>query len=139
MFGLVQGKANSVAPGARMLSSMCPTIAWRGDVSIALGSPGGSRIPTATMQVLLDLIVDHDPLQAAVDRPRIHHQWLPDQIAAERGALDDRTRAALVERGHTIRDVDPIGEVSVVRRRSGGRLEAAADARGPGVAGLTPQ
>ncbi|HYS77773.1 MAG TPA: gamma-glutamyltransferase [Candidatus Dormibacteraeota bacterium] len=139
LFGLVQGEANSVAPGARMLSSMCPTIAWRGDETIALGSPGGSRIPTATMQVLLDLIVDRDPLRVAVDRPRIHHQWLPDEISAEPGALDGTTRAALEGRGHAIRDVEQIGEVSVVRRLSGGELEAAADARGPGAAGRTGQ
>jgi len=139
LFGLVQGEANSVAPGARMLSSMCPTIAWRGGETIALGSPGGSRIPTATMQVLLDLIVDRDPLRVAVDRRRIHHQWLPDQISAEPGALDGTTRAALEGRGHAIRDVEQIGEVSVVRRLSGGELEAAADARGPGAAGRTGQ
>ena len=139
LFGLVQGEANSVAPEARMLSSMSPTIAWRGSESIALGSRGGSRIPTSTMQVLLDLIVDGDSLRAAVDRPRIHHQWLPDQISAERGALDDTTRAALEARGHTIREDEGIGEVNVVRRLSGGELEAAADARGPGAAGVTNQ
>jgi len=140
MFGLVQGEANSVAPGARMLSSMSPTIAWRDDESMALGSRVGSRIPTSTMQVLLNLIVDRDPLQAAVDRPRIHHQWLPDQIAFEPGALDDRTRAALEARGHTVRLVEgPIGEICVVRRLRGGPLEAAADARGPGAAGRTGQ
>ncbi|MEK7798716.1 MAG: gamma-glutamyltransferase, partial [Acidobacteriota bacterium] len=99
MFGLVQGESNSVAPGARMLSSMSPTIAWRGGETIALGSPGGPRIPTATMQVLLNLIVDRNPLQAAVDRPRIHHQWLPDQITVEPGALDAAARAALEARG----------------------------------------
>ena len=139
LFGLVQGEANSVAAGARMLSSMSPTIAWRGSESIALGSRGGSRIPTSTMQVLLDLMVDGDSLRAAVDRPRIHHQWLPDQISAERGALDDTTRAALEARGHTIREDEGIGEVNVVRRLSGGELEAAADARGPGAAGVTNQ
>ncbi|PYT11131.1 MAG: hypothetical protein DMF51_16385 [Acidobacteria bacterium] len=118
---------------------MSPTIAWRGSESIALGSRGGSRIPTSTMQVLLDLMVDGDSLRAAVDRPRIHHQWLPDQISAERGALDDTTRAALEARGHTIREDEGIGEVNVVRRLSGGELEAAADARGPGAAGVTNQ
>jgi gamma-glutamyltranspeptidase/glutathione hydrolase len=90
------------------------------------------------MQVLLNLIVDRDPLQAAVDRPRIHHQWLPDQITAEPGALDAAARAALEARGHAIKDVDQIGEVGIVRRLPGGRVEAAADARGPGTAGLEP-
>ncbi len=85
MFGLIQGEANAVGPGKRMLSSMTPTVAWNGRKVIVLGSPGGSRIPTATAQVLLNLIADGDPLQTAVDRPRIHHQWMPDVLFNESG------------------------------------------------------
>ena len=79
LFGLMQGEANAVAPGKRMLSSMTPTIAWRGAEAVALGGRGGSRIPTNVAQVLLALIADGDPLQTALDRPRLHHQWLPDR------------------------------------------------------------
>lgn len=136
LYGLIQGEANTVAPGARMLSSMNPVIAWRGGEAIALGSRGGSRIPTATSQVLLRLILDRDPLQAAVERPRIHHQWLPDEIVAEPGALGAGERADLAGRGHRLVEDEPLGEVHVVRRRPDGIVEAMADPRGPGAAGV---
>jgi gamma-glutamyltranspeptidase/glutathione hydrolase len=138
LYGLVQGEANAVGPGKRMLSSMTPTIAWRGSEVMVLGSPGGSRIPTATGQVLLDLVVDGDTLQAAVDRPRVHHQWLPDELAFEDGALTPATLKELTERGHMLRRVQSLGEVHAVRRRADGALEAAADPRGPGSAGIAP-
>ena len=132
-YGLVQGEANAVGPGKRMLSSMTPTVAWKGDVVLALGAPGGSRIPTGTAQVLLNVIVDHDPLQAAVDRARIHHQWRPDAIWTEADALSPETAAELERRGHTIRQRDAIGLVQAVRWQDG-RVEAVADPRGPGSA-----
>jgi gamma-glutamyltranspeptidase/glutathione hydrolase len=135
-FGLLQGEANAVGPGKRMLSSMTPTIAWRGSQVIVIGSPGGSKIPTATAQVLLNLIVDGDGLQAAVDRPRIHHQWMPDLLFAEIDTLSPESRRALERRGHEIRLVDQIGEVSAVRGLVGGEMMAAQDPRGPGVAGV---
>jgi len=136
LYGLVQGEANAVAPGKRMLSSMSPTVAWRGSEVVVLGSPGGSRIPTATAQVLLNLIVDGDELQAAVDRPRLHHQWRPDALLAEPEALAPETASALVSRGHELRIVDQLGEVSAVRRSAGGEVGAAQDPRGPGAAGV---
>jgi gamma-glutamyltranspeptidase/glutathione hydrolase len=136
LYGLVQGEANAVGAGKRMLSSMTPTVAWRGDDVIVLGSPGGSRIPTATVQVLLHLIVDGDGLQAAVNRPRIHHQWRPDAIFVEADAVAPETREALERRGHELRALDRMGEVSAVRRTGGTVVEAAADPRGPGAAGV---
>ncbi len=138
LYGLVQGEANAVGPGKRMLSSMSPTVAWRGDEVIALGSPGGSRIPTATVQVLLSTLVDGDGLQEAVDRPRIHHQWRPDRIDAEAGALSPEVRAELERRGHSIVARGEMGEVHAVRRWADGVVEAAADPRGPGAAAATP-
>jgi gamma-glutamyltranspeptidase/glutathione hydrolase len=135
-YGLVQGEANAVGAGKRMLSSMTPTVAWRGEEVIALGSPGGSRIPTATAQVLLNLIVDEDDLQAAVNRPRIHHQWLPDQIMAEPDALAPETRTELERRGHQVTSRDRLGIVNAVRRLANGEVEAAADPRGPCAAGV---
>jgi len=135
-FGLVQGEANEVRALARPLSSMTPTIAWRGDETIALGSPGGSRIPTATMQVLLAMIVDGATAQAAIDQPRLHHQWRPDETRYEPGALTPGMLAALAARGHRLVEATgAIGEVHVVRVR-GAVLEAAADRRGPGGAGV---
>ncbi len=138
-FGLVQGEANTVAPGRRMLSSMSPTVLWRDGEVVALGSPGGSRIPTATLQVMLNLVVFHDPLQAAVDRPRIHHQWRPDRIDAEPDALAPETLAALRSRGHTVLFVPSLGRVNAVRVLPDGHVEAAADPRGGGSAGVAAE
>jgi len=136
-YGLVQGNANAVRPGKRMLSSMSPTIAWKGGETLALGSRGGSRIPTATTQVLLALAVDGAPLPEAVARPRFHHQWLPDEVVIEQGALPSDVRAELERRGHAIKDTSwPVGEVDAVRRRPDGSVEATADPRGPGGAAV---
>jgi gamma-glutamyltranspeptidase/glutathione hydrolase len=137
LFELIQGQANAVRAGARMLSSMSPTIAWRGRETIVLGSRGGSRIPTATLQVLLDLIVDGDPLETAVNRPRLHHQWMPDEVRYESGAIDESLRRELESRGHRLKEVTwPVGEVDAAQVGKDGTLAAAADARGPGGAGV---
>jgi len=136
LYGLIQGEANTVAAGRRMLSSMAPTIAWRGNEAVAVGGRGGSRIPTAVSQVLLWLIADGDPLQAAIDRPRIHHQWLPDRIVAEPGALSSETQAALEARGHHVEINKTSAKIHAARRLADGRLEAAADPRAPGTAGV---
>ncbi len=135
-YGLVQGEANAVGPGKRMLSSMSPTVAWRDGEVLVLGSPGGPRIPTAAAQVFLNIAVDSDELQTAVNRPRIHHQWLPDAIFVEGDTLSPETREALEARGHEIRDMESIGKVNAVRRRGDGTVTAAADPRGPGTAGV---
>ncbi|MFL6236292.1 MAG: gamma-glutamyltransferase [Thermoanaerobaculia bacterium] len=140
LFGLVQGEANAVAPGKRMLSSMAPVIAWKGDEAYALGGRGGSRIPTNVIQVLLDLLVDGDPLQAALDRPRLHHQWLPDRLEAEPDALSPETRAELERRGQTLLISRDTAKIHAVHRVPDGRVEAASDPRGSGIGGVvTPE
>jgi gamma-glutamyltranspeptidase/glutathione hydrolase len=136
LYGLIQGEANAVGPGKRMLSSMSPAVAWRETESLALGSPGGSTIPTVTVQVLLNVIVDGDDIQAAVNRPRIHHQWMPDQIDVEPDALAPETVMELERRGYRIKERNRLGEVNAVRTTSAGTVEAAADPRGPGSAGV---
>ena len=136
MFGLVQGEANAVRPGHRMLSSMTPTLAWRREEAVALGGRGGSRIPTAVAQVLLHLLVDGDPLQTAVDRPRLHHQWLPDVLRAEADALSPETIEELSSRGHEVDIWTKDAKVNAVRTFEDGTFEAAADPRGPGSAGV---
>ncbi|MFY9823054.1 MAG: gamma-glutamyltransferase, partial [Thermoanaerobaculia bacterium] len=136
LFGLIQGEANAVGPGKRMLSSMTPVIAWKGDEAYALGGRGGSRIPSHTIQVLLNALVDHDPLQAAVDRPRLHHQWLPDRLGAEPDALAPETQAELERRGHTLHVTTTTAKVHAVHRLPGGRVEAASDPRGSGAGGV---
>ncbi len=119
-----------------MLSSMAPTIAWRSGTAIAIGGRGGSMIPTATLQVLLNYLVDGDSLQMAVNRSRIHHQWLPDHIRVEPDSLSPETRAALEALGHRIKIKPEQAKVHAVAFTDGGRLTAAADPRGPGVAGV---
>ncbi len=139
LFGLVQGEANAVAPGKRPLSSMAPMLAWKGGAAAVAGGRGGSRIPTHLVQVLLGLLVDGAPLQEAVDRPRLHHQWLPDQLEAEAGALTAEARADLTRRGHTVVDPVRFAQIHAVSRRADGCLEAAADRRWAGLgAALQP-
>ncbi|MBZ5639824.1 MAG: gamma-glutamyltransferase [Acidobacteriia bacterium] len=136
LYGLVQGPANAVGPGKRMLSSMSPTLAWKGSEILAIGSPGGSHIPTAVGQTLLRILVDGESLLDAVTHPRIHHQWMPDEVAVEAGALSGEVRGELARRGHVLKEVKALGEVDAARRRADGRLEAAADPRGPGAASV---
>ncbi|HXO28515.1 MAG TPA: gamma-glutamyltransferase family protein [Thermoanaerobaculia bacterium] len=134
---LSQAEANAIAPRKRMLSSMTPTIAWRDRERIVLGGRGSLRIPTATAQVLLDLLVDHDGLQAAVDRPRLHHQGLPDRLEAEPGALSPETVRELQRRGHRVVTARPEdgSRVTAVRRLADGSFEAAVDPRGAAAVG----
>lgn len=143
LYDLVQGEANAVRPGRRMLSSMAPTIGWRqtadGWEAVALGGRGGSRIPTAAMQVLLNLLVDGDHLQAALDRPRIHHQWLPDQLRWEPDALSPETRSALAAKGHDLKEIDSVARIHAVARRPDGLLEAADDPRESGESGVVTE
>jgi gamma-glutamyltranspeptidase/glutathione hydrolase len=136
-FELSQDQANAIAPGKRMLSSMTPTIAWRDRERIVLGGRGSLHIPTATAQVLLDLLVDHDALQAAVDRPRLHHQGLPDRLEAESGALSPATVRELERRGHRVVTARPeeAARVNAVRRLADGSFEAAVDPRGAAAVG----
>lgn len=102
-FGLVGGEANAPAPGKRPLSSMSPTIVLRDDkVVLVTGSPGGSRIISTVLQVILNALEHGMNIAEAVAAPRIHHQWLPDEAAAERGFSPDTLRL-LRERGHELR------------------------------------
>ena len=112
---------------------MSPTIAWREGEVVALGSPGGAHIPTTTLQVLLNLAVDGDDLEHAVGRPRVHHQWQPDRLAYEAGALSAAAAADLEHRGHTLRPARKLGEVPAVQRLRDGTIVAVADPRGPGA------
>jgi gamma-glutamyltranspeptidase/glutathione hydrolase len=136
LYGLVQGEANAVRPDHRMLSSMSPTLVWYGSEAVVLGGRGGARIPTAVAQVLLHLLVDGDPLQTAVDRPRLHHQWLPDILRVEGDALSPETMEELSSRGHEVEIWTKDAKVNAVRRLEDGTFEAAADPRGPGSAGV---
>ncbi|MBV9926625.1 MAG: gamma-glutamyltransferase [Acidobacteria bacterium] len=104
MYGLIQGERNAVAPGKRPLSAMTPTFVLRPDGTLwfAVGSPGGPTIINTVLQVIVN-VVDFDMnIQQAIDAPRIHHQWLPDEIAYEPFGLSADTFRALEARGHRI-------------------------------------
>jgi gamma-glutamyltranspeptidase/glutathione hydrolase len=129
LYGLMQGSANRVHPGRRPLSSMSPTVGWRGTERIAIGGRGGSRIPTAVVQTLLSLW-DGDSASAAVARRRLHHQWLPDRVEIEKGALGARPIADLQVRGHEFDQPVHTGKVNLVVRRADGSIDAGGDPRG---------
>ena len=93
-------------------------------------------IPTATVQVLLNILVDGDPLQTAVDRPRLHHQWLPDQLKLEADALSPETRQTLEALGHEMVLLETTAKVNAVLGLADGTMFAAADPRGPAQAGV---
>ena len=110
MFGLVQGVANAIAPGKTPLSSMSPTIVTKdGKVALIIGSPGGSFIITITLEAILNMVDHGMDVQAAIDAPRIHEQWLPDVVTLEPRALSPDTRRLLEGRGYTFADQEPWG------------------------------
>jgi gamma-glutamyltranspeptidase/glutathione hydrolase len=109
-FGLVGFEANLPAPGKRPLSSMTPTIVLRdGKVVLVTGSPGGSRIISAVLQIIVDVLDYHMDIAAAVAAPRLHHQWMPDRVRVEHGFPAD-VIAGLQAMGHTV--IEPLGQTS---------------------------
>ena len=103
LYGLVQGTANAIAPGKRPLSSMTPTLVLKeGKPVLVIGTPGGSRIITTVLEIIVNVIDHGMTLQEAVDAPRIHHQWFPDTLAAEPFALSADTSRALTRMGYHI-------------------------------------
>ena len=135
-FGLIGGKANAIQPGKRMLSSMTPTIVCKdGALRYVLGAPGGGRIITGVMQVLLNLVDHGMPLARAVEAPRIHHQWLPDHIQWEALALPGDVRRALAAKGHKFRPTPRgIALVFAAEVRPDGARVGVADVRSGGAA-----
>ncbi|UCD25642.1 MAG: gamma-glutamyltransferase [Gemmatimonadota bacterium] len=143
MFGLVQGEANAIAPGKRMLSAMNPTIVLRPDSSLflILGSPGGSTIITNVFQNISN-VIDYDmSLVEAVLVPRLHHQHLPDRIDYERGSLDSATIAVLERMGHALNEryspeslYPDIGDIQAIMRLPDGTLLGVSDPRRGGAA-----
>ncbi|MGH9160678.1 MAG: gamma-glutamyltransferase [Vicinamibacteraceae bacterium] len=131
MFGLIGDRANEVQPRKRMLSSMTPTIVTReGRAHLVLGSPGGSRIITTVLQVLMN-VVDHGMnVQEAVDAPRFHHQWLPDYIRIERRGFPKSVLSALEAQGHAIEAQGDMGDVhAILIDQQSGMLSGASDPR----------
>ncbi len=114
-FGLTGGEANSIQAGKRMLSSMSPTIVLKlGKPFLILGSPGGSTIITAVLQVIMNCIDFNMDLNNAVNSPRIHHQWLPDKIDFEKNALNEKTRNELINLGYKIGQERILGNIQAI-------------------------
>ncbi len=142
--GLIGTEPNLAGPGKRMLSSMTPTIVTAsstlhpsGATYLVLGSPGGRTIPSTVLQVILGVLDFGMNVQEAVDNPRFHHQWLPDEIRYERHGLSADTLAALSARGHTPVQIERQGAVqAILVNAREGLLEGANDRRAPDGAAI---
>ena len=115
MYGLVEGENNAITPGKRPLSSMAPTIVTHdGKLLLVVGTPGGSHIPTAVLQTMVNLIDYRMTITEAVYAPRIHAQWLPDTLYYEPDALSADTRAVLAAKGHHLEQMDYWNHVAAI-------------------------
>ena len=132
-FGLIGAEANSIQPGKRMLSSMSPTIIDRkGKLFMVLGSPGGSTIITSVVQTFLNVYEFNMTMQQAVDAPRFHMQWLPDDIMMEAGGFSLKLQDSLRGLGYAIDTTNApvIGKVDAILSLPNAKLEGGADRRG---------
>ncbi len=119
MFGLVGGEANSIQPGKRPLSSMNPTILTQnGKLFMAVGAPGGSRITTGVLQVILDVVDFNMNPQDAVDLPRFHNQWKPDVLYLQKG-FSPETQQALEKMGYKTEPTEGVARVEAIVVKNG--------------------
>ncbi len=137
MFGVTGGEANSILPEKRMLSSMTPTIVEKnGKLFMSVGTPGGSTIITSVLQTILNVHEFNMSMQEAVDAPRFHHQWLPDEIRMEPNSFEKALIGTLEKLGYSINEKDSpvIGKVDGILVLADKRLEGGADHRGDDTA-----
>lgn len=129
-YGLIGGEANKIEPNKRMLSSMSPTIVKQGGKNYLItGSPGGSRIISTTLQVIMNVIDHKMNIQTAVNSPRVHHQWWPDEIRMEQGISPDTVRL-LTSMGHKVVQKSAMGgSQSILVDHESSMLYGAADPR----------
>ncbi len=132
-FGLTQGEANAIAPGKRPLSSMTPTIILKGKkIIMVVGSRGGPRIITSTLEAILNTLVYGMTIQQAVNAPRFHHQWMPDTIYVEPNTFSASTKDALSEMGYQLTLSEPWGAVEAIYiNPKTNKIEGANDNRQP--------
>ncbi|MDG3582071.1 gamma-glutamyltransferase [Galbibacter pacificus] len=137
MFGLLGTEANSIAPEKRMLSSMTPTIVEKnGNLLMVVGTPGGSTIITSVLQTILNVYEFNMGMQEAVNQPRFHHQWLPDEILMEPNGFEKEKIETLKALGYQINESKAriIGLVDAILVLKNGTLEGGADKRGDDTA-----
>jgi len=136
MFGLIQGERNAVQPGKRPLSAMTPTIVLRKDGTpwFAVGAAGGPTIITAVLQTIIN-VIDHDMnIQQALDAPRIHHQWMPDELVSEPYGMSPDTRKILESYGQKFSRPRTLARATAIMIDNKGVRLGAVDSRGPGAA-----
>lgn len=130
MYGAVGGEANSIQPGKRMLSSMTPTLILRNNKPfVVLGTPGGTTIPTSVFQAIVNIIDFHMTADDAINKPKFHHQWLPDNVMIEKG-FNPETKKQLQAMGYQFTERGAIGRTEIIRVVSNGKRETVADNRG---------
>jgi gamma-glutamyltranspeptidase/glutathione hydrolase len=134
MYGALGAEANAIVPRKRMLSSMTPTIVLKNNKPwLVVGTPGGTTIPTSVYQTLVDIIDFKMTPQDAVNKPKFHHQWLPDEIYVEKG-FDRNVALKLQEMGYKISEREAIGRTEVIMLKPDNTIEAVADHRGDDTA-----
>jgi len=137
-YGLVQGKANAVAPGKRMLSSMTPAFVIGPGRTFIAGTPGGSRIISMVLLASLGFMRNETPPATWVNTPRFHHQFLPDVVQYEQGAFPKDVAAKLRKRGHHLKQIHNYGNMqAILWNRRTGKLSGITDRRGEGVSSST--
>lgn len=134
MYGAVGGEANAIVPGKRMLSSMTPTIVLKDEKPfLVVGTPGGTTITTSVFQTLIDIIEFNMSPEDAVNKPKFHHQWLPDMIFVEKDFPMD-VRGQLTQMGYKITQREAIGRTELIQILPDGKIIAVGDKRGDDTA-----
>ena len=130
MYGAVGGEANSIQPGKRMLSSMVPTLILKNNKPyVVVGTPGGTTIPTSVYQAIVNIIDFSMNADDAINKPKFHHQWLPDEVMVEKD-FDADVKKQLQAMGYKISERAAIGRTEAIRILPNGKRETAADKRG---------
>ena len=131
MYGALGGEANAIQPGKRMLSSMTPTLVLDKNRNplIVAGTPGGTTIPTSVFQTLVNILDFGMNATDAVNKPKFHHQWMPDEVMLEKGFNED-VKKELQTMGYKISERGAIGRTEVIRILANGKREVSADKRG---------